>query len=130
VDKAVEDLVDRKNLDRSLPWPGIHEPIPASLSRLGEGEVLRTEVSAMSDAEYIKSLSEFLPELKEGNEKRIALAEKYAKLDAPILGKDEAELRKLYEVLYLNICTDELLKRCSDGSTAQQRWNMVEPFTW
>lgn len=80
--------------------------------------------------DHIKKMAEFVPELEEGNKERAELADKYAKLDAPILGKDEAELRKLYGELFFNICTDELLKKCSEGSTAQQRWNMVEPFTW
>lgn len=80
--------------------------------------------------EYMESLAQFLPELTEGNKSRAELAAKFAKLDAPILNKPEDELRKLYEVLFFNICTDEVLKKCGEDITAQQRWKLVEPFTW
>lgn len=80
--------------------------------------------------EYMKALGEFLPELNAGTNLRCELASKFAKLDAPILNKPEEELRKLYEVLFLNICTDEMLKKCGEDITAQQRWKLVEPFTW
>lgn len=71
-----------------------------------------------------------IPELKDGIKKRKVLAENCASLDAPILKKPYNQLRKLYLELFLNIATDDLLVKCSAQSTAEQRWLLVEPFTW
>lgn len=80
--------------------------------------------------EVFSEMEKVMPELGGGIAKRREMAEKFAALDAPVLKKDVAELRKLYEELFFNIATDELLEKCGDGITAQQRWNLVEPFTW
>lgn len=89
----------------------------------------------MKSKDYLKSLAEFLPgeagsEVRQELKSREEAAARYAKEDAPLLQKPEEELRKLYEVLFMNIVTNELFKQCSEGSTAHQRWKMVEPFTW
>lgn len=70
-----------------------------------------------------------VPELKEGIAKRKAAARECARKDAAILNKPEEELAKLYQELFFNICTDELLDGCI-AATAQERWNVAEPLTW
>lgn len=79
--------------------------------------------------QVFEDLVEHVPELKQGIDKREASARECAKKDAPFLNKPEQELVKLYEELFFNICTDELLDKCI-AATAQERWNMAEPLTW
>lgn len=81
-------------------------------------------------AEELRQAFAEFPECQAGIDKRETLAENCAQLDAPILGKSVDELRKWYTVMFFNIATDEMLVKCSAQSTAEQRWNMVEPLTW
>ena len=84
----------------------------------------------MTDKENFDFAAQFFPELRPGIDKREKLAREYAEKDAPVLGKDVNHLAQLYNQLFFGIALDSLLEKVTTGATAQQRWNLVEPFTW
>lgn len=80
--------------------------------------------------EIFESLAGIAPEIAPGIDKRKRLAAEFSKLDSSAIGRPESELLPLYEEMAFNICTDDLLEKVFNGSTAEQRWKMVEPLTW
>lgn len=74
-----------------------------------------------------RGLESFEPSLKEGTDQRVKLAAELAAKDAPILGRDQAELNRLYETFLLHIVTDKLLEEVVN-LPAQKRWALVEPL--
>ena len=88
------------------------------------GEALRKQT------ENLKESMNILSTIFAGTADRLQAAKDCAEKDAPILKKDVKLLTKLYETLFLGICTDDLFKEVRDNITAEQRWNLVEPFTW